>query len=214
MSTAANGTMLAATREGAGCRRFRASGQQGSAKQVGDAARRVRTLQGASDRAARPRRRLVASRWLGPADDILLHPAILVAIATWALNDHVLKPLLANARTGKLSDVVSLAAGPAVLAALLCRCSPWLARHVLALTAGFAPLLAAVMASINTLPEAGDAYRWGLGLAQWPWRCAWSWLHGGSTVPLALVDLTMDPTDLWTIPAAAISPWVAWRLHR
>src|SRR5690606_21606469 len=37
-----------------------------------------------------------------------------------------------------------------------------------------------VMATINTIGVAADAYRWGLGAAQWPFHA----LHAGALVPI------------------------------
>jgi hypothetical protein len=58
------------------------------------------------------------------------------------------------------------------------------------------------MATINTIGVAADAYRWGLGAAQWPFRAVYAW----SLVPIQPVRLTEDPTDLFTLPALIV-PW-------
>ena len=63
-----------------------------------------------------------------------------------------------------------------------------------------------VMATINTVDVAANAYRWGLGAAQWPWRALRAW----SLVSIHPVRLTEDPTDLLTLPALAV-PWLAVR---
>ena len=39
------------------------------------------------------------------AGDCLSHPLILLMLAVWLLNDHVLKDMFGNAFTGKASDV-------------------------------------------------------------------------------------------------------------
>lgn len=51
--------------------------------------------------------------------DLLLRPLALAAVATLALNDHVLKPWLHNAFTGKLSDVAGCFVLPLFLGAVL-----------------------------------------------------------------------------------------------
>ncbi|MDX2009640.1 MAG: hypothetical protein SFW67_05600 [Myxococcaceae bacterium] len=51
--------------------------------------------------------------------DLLLRPLALAAVATLALNDHVLKPWLHNALTGKLSDVAGCFVLPLFVAAVL-----------------------------------------------------------------------------------------------
>lgn len=130
---------------------------------------------------------------------LLLHPLILLALALWALNDHVLKAAWGNAFTGKLSDVASLIVAPVLLAILsaLIGLKP-LPPRVLLL--GWSVAMVLVMFSIKLFEPAADAYRYGLALAQWPVRCLWThaWL------PLAPVQLAMDPSDLWTLPAGVV----------
>lgn len=137
---------------------------------------------------------------------LLVHPLTLIAIALWALNDHVLKAALGNGLTGKLSDVTSLMVAPTLLTSATAVLGLF-RRHTRELLWFWCVGMAAVMATINCFDWAADAYRLGLGLAQWPLRCALAL----SLRPLARVELTMDPTDLWTIPCAATS---ALLLHR
>jgi hypothetical protein len=59
------------------------------------------------------------------------------------------------------------------------------------------------MASINLFDPAAWIYRHGLAVAQWPFRAAFG-LELPSHSP---VHLTMDPTDLLTLPALLI-PWL------
>ncbi len=61
-----------------------------------------------------------------------------------------------------------------------------------------------VMVTINTIHVAGDAYRWGLGVAQWPIRALRAW----SFVRVQPVRLTEDPTDLLALPALLVPWWV------
>ena len=89
------------------------------------------------------------------------------------MNDHVLKQACPSALTGKLSDVASLAFFPLL---------PIAAREIVLARRGttvnpshtwslaWIAATGLVMASINTIELAADAYRWGLGLAQWPIR--------------------------------------------
>ena len=137
----------------------------------------------------------------------LLRPAVLVCLALWIVNDHVLKAAYASWWTGKLSDVASLAVFPLVPYAAI---DLWRARRRLpppppppppVVLVGWIAATGLVMATINTIEIAGDAYRWGLGVAQWPLRALWS----GALVPIRPVRLTVDPTDLLTLPALMIA---------
>lgn len=135
--------------------------------------------------------------------DLLLHPLALAALATWIVNDHVLKHACPSALTGKLSDVASLAVFPLLPIAareiVLARTHASVApSRVWSLTWIVATGL--VMASINTIDLAADAFRWGLGIAQWPIRA----LIEGALVDVVPVQKWMDPTDLWTLPALAV----------
>ena len=134
---------------------------------------------------------------------LLLHPVLLVALAAWALNDHVLKAAFHAEWTGKLSDVASLVAFPLLaVGAIELALGRRLARVELPATVLFCAATGFVMATINTLPAAAWAYRHGLGLAQWL-------VLGARGAPHA-VQLTVDPTDLWTLPALAIPLALAW----
>lgn len=137
---------------------------------------------------------------------LLLHPVLLVALAVWFVNDHVLKQAFHAGWTGKLSDVASLVAFPLLvvggMALLRGRDLGRVERPAVVLlcaATGF------VMATINTLPDAAWAYRHGLGLAQW--------LVLGARGAPHTVNLTVDPTDLWTLPALAVPLAIAWRRH-
>jgi hypothetical protein len=138
----------------------------------------------------------------------LLRPAVLVCLALWIVNDHVLKAAYASWWTGKLSDVASLAVFPLVPYAAI---DLWRARRGLPppppmVLVGWIAATGLVMATINTIDLAGDAYRWGLGAAQWPLRA----LRAGALVPIRRVQLTVDPTDLLTLPALIV-PWYVMR---
>lgn len=137
---------------------------------------------------------------------LLIHPVVLLSLGLWALNDHYLKGALHNALTGKLSDVTSLIAGPALLSFGSAALGVG-RRHPNGLLAAWCLILAAVMAAINLWSPAAHAYRDGLALAQWPFRCALALKR----LPLAPVSLTMDPGDVWTLPAAVVPLWL---LHR
>jgi hypothetical protein len=106
--------------------------------------------------------------------------------------------------TGKLSDIASLVVFPLVpYAAIdLWRARRGLSPPSLTTLAFWIAATGLVMATINTIGVAADAYRWGLGAAQWPIRGLQSW----SLLPIHPVRLTEDPTDLVTLPALVV-PW-------
>lgn len=136
------------------------------------------------------------------------------ALAVWALNDHVLKVLAPGALSGKLSDIASLVAFPLLATAAVELAHPTAAaprRGVL--VPFFALLTAAVMCAINTNYAAAGAYRWGLGAAQWPFRVVIAALLGLPMPHWQPVTLTMDLSDLWTLPAAVVPIWIGRSEH-
>ena len=143
--------------------------------------------------------------------DALRHPLIIGLLLLWALNDHVFKDQFGNQLTGKLSDVAGLAVFPLMLlsayeisCALLKR-EPRLRTWVL-----WSSLLAtgAFMVGINLSEPWARVYTYGLSVAQWPFQATWSLFTGGPIPQLATLTVTMDPTDLWTLPALSIAWWV------
>ncbi|MGE0790833.1 MAG: hypothetical protein AB7S26_34480 [Sandaracinaceae bacterium] len=130
----------------------------------------------------------------------LLHPVVLLSLAVWFVNDHFLKAALHDELTGKLSDVASLIVFPLLPVAAF---DLWgrgssRAHDVLLMASILATGL--VMASINLFDAAADAYRVGLAVLQYPFLGLRSFELG----PLRPVGLTMDPTDLVTLPALIV----------
>lgn len=130
-----------------------------------------------------------------------MHPLVLASLGLWALNDHVFKPWFANAWTGKLSDVACLVVVPVLLPAAWEWCTGRTDRRALM---GCAVGAALVMAAINVWEPAARVYEVGLGVVQWPFRALFALGTGGGLAPLREVALTRDPTDLLTLPAAAV----------
>ena len=145
--------------------------------------------------------------------DVLLHPLSLLCIALWAINDHYGKGAWPSAISGKLSDVVCLI-GLSLLtgatAELLCGLfgvSLTRARQLGARASVWGAVIGAVvMMGINLWPSWAEAYEVGLGAAQWSAVSVWHWLTDQPITPRYRVSLTMDPTDLYTIPAAYLGP--------
>lgn len=143
----------------------------------------------------------------GAALDRLAAPIPLAALALLVVNDHVLKPNHPGWLTGKLSDVAVMVLLPFLFVAawdLLALASPRLAPP--GRRAGMASVIAAaaLFTAIEVVPVAGDAYRWGLGAAQWLPGVLASILASEPPPPIRPVLLTHDPSDLLTLPFAAV----------
>jgi hypothetical protein len=136
----------------------------------------------------------------------LLHPVVLAALVLWLANDHVGKAAYPGWLSGKASDIASLVVFPLVPIAAL---DLWRARAGkpgpgAGWILGWALATGAVMATINLFDWAATAYRWGLGAAQWPLRVVYESMLGHGVPALHPVRLTMDPTDLCTLPALLV----------
>ena len=145
--------------------------------------------------------------------DVLLHPLSLLCIALWAINDHYGKGAWPSVISGKLSDVVCLIGLSLLIGAaieLLCGLfgvSLTRARQIGAQASMWgAAFGAVVMMGINLWPSWAEAYEVGLGAVQWSAVSAWRWFTDQPITPRYRVSLTMDPTDLYTIPAALLGP--------
>lgn len=142
---------------------------------------------------------------------VLLHPVVLLCLGLWALNDHLLKPWFPGPVTGKLSDLTSLVVFPLLATTCTELLVPGLStrgrRHALIYWTGATAL---VMATINVLEPAAFAYRWGLGAAQWPAYAVSAWIRGLSAPQWQPVTLTMDPSDLWTLPMVVLTVGLGW----
>lgn len=149
-----------------------------------------------------------------PEVQVLLHPVFIAAVATLALNDHVLKPWFPGSSwTGKLSDIAGLVFFPALAFALT---HPWLRRVGLWLPVvrwmdTLAAITAAVFSAIQLSPAAAEAWVWAIGALQLPALELTAWLEGRPSPPWRPVRHTLDPTDLLALPAALWAPWWARR---
>ena len=142
----------------------------------------------------------------GVALDRLTDAVPIAALLLLIVNDHVLKPNHPGWLSGKLSDVAVLALLPflfvavADLAGILWPRLPAPGRAAVLISVVVAM---ALFSAIEFIPIAGDAYRWGLGLAQWPVRAVAALLTSTAVPGILPVRLTFDPSDLLTLPAAA-----------
>jgi hypothetical protein len=142
----------------------------------------------------------------------VLHPVALAALLALGLNDHVLKAAWPCWWTGKLSDVAGLAVFPLLVAAALELLSGKPVRRGVVLALALA--VGVGFAAIKLSPLAGDAYRIGLAMLQWPARATVAALSGAAMPPIGRVQLTPDGSDLLALPALAVSPWLAARAPR
>lgn len=149
-----------------------------------------------------------------PSLDSLLHPLPLSALALMIVNDHVLKPNHPGWWSGKLSDIAVMALLPFLLLALwdvmrlqVARLRPPDVR--MAVVAVIVSMI--IFTIIEVVPLGADVYRWGLGGAQWPFRALSAAIASQPIPDLAPVQLTSDPSDLLTLPAAlavlVVRPW-------
>jgi hypothetical protein len=146
------------------------------------------------------------------AGEGLLHPIPLVAMGLFALNDHVLKALHPGFWSGKLSDLAGLVFFPLLLQGFWEGASALAGRRAAPRFRAWgvcAGVTALIFAAIQVHPEAAEAWRTGLGLAQWPFRAMWA-LSQGANLPIPTpVQHTMDPTDLWALPFLLLGGWAA-----
>lgn len=134
----------------------------------------------------------------------LLHPAVIVAIAVVAINDHVLKALVPGFVTGKLSDVAGLFFFPFFLQAS----SEWMAvalgryrapsLRVLIVAAAATAVFFAAMKLTST---GAELYRWLWSMLQWAPRSLIALATHQPLPSRGAVGLTMDATDLICLPA-------------
>ncbi len=142
----------------------------------------------------------------------LLHPCTLLAIALLIVNDHILKSAAPGVVTGKLSDFAGLAFFPLLLAA---------AAELVGVRRGMKAIVIAtiatgiVFAAIKLSASAGEVYRVGLAVLQWPVRALRALVDGRAVPGLGRVSLVRDPTDLVALVALAIPVLIARRIdHR
>jgi hypothetical protein len=137
---------------------------------------------------------------------------MLSALLLLVVNDHVLKRACPSALTGKLSDVAVVVVLPLFLHGIVELFHSQLLRRPLGVRAGNRWLATCITVSLLVfgLPEvwplAEDAYRYGLGAAQWPFKAVWRWVQSEALPPLRPVRATADLTDLLTMPTA----WLAY----
>lgn len=155
----------------------------------------------------------------------MVHPAMVLAVAVLALNDHWLKGRFgtepaAGVVTGKLSDVAGLAFFPALLVSVL-EVARWAlrrgrggwARSRRELAVAMA-VTAAGFAVVQVVPAAAAGYETTLAVLRWCPAGVAAGLGGGPRPSLPQVSHVMDPSDILCVPAVWASHWAACRTER
>jgi hypothetical protein len=143
-----------------------------------------------------------------------MHPAAWLALVLLVANDHWWKWSHPGVLTGKLSDVAGLVLFPLLLQAmgelaLATLGHPW--RPSRSLLVATALLTGVVFTLVQTSALAGDAYRYGLAVLQWPARGLAAVAGGASPPALRPVHLVQDASDLLVLPAIGIALLAGWR---
>jgi hypothetical protein len=141
---------------------------------------------------------------------LLLHPVVLIAIAVFLVNDHVLKAAYPGLLSGKLSDVAGLVYFPVLVTAVVELVLPAARQRSVVLLSTVA-LTGLTFICLMVVPTVGDAYRWFFGLVQWPFRAAMAAFEGAAVPSVVPVFLAADPTDLITLPALLVPVMLAIR---
>lgn len=144
----------------------------------------------------------------GPGTVLLRWPT-LVSLVLLAANDHWWKPTYGNVVTGKLSGVAALVLCPLVaVGAVEVLRGRVLTRRAAIRLAAWTGLAAALTIAVTETTAAGLAgYEVLLGVLRWPLDTLASLVSGGGLSPLRRVVQHQDPTDLLTLPAAALPAW-------
>jgi len=139
----------------------------------------------------------------------LLHPLTLVALALWAINDHLLQGWGPAVLTGKLSGVAGLVVCPTVLVGILEWCAPGLLRrHQRAALAASCAIIGLFVLGLELSGPVELFYRHALGSAQFVARSCVAWLSGSAAPAYRLARTTADVTDLLTLPALVVPWWL------
>ena len=153
---------------------------------------------------------------------LIRSPSFLCFLLLWAINDHYLKYVYPSFLTGKISDITSLACTPILMwvfeiyfikavfriikpqfvyQSMVRTISHW--AYLLMILNALA--MAALMIGININSTWAYFYKHGLAWAQWPFWSLWYKVKWNFSPPFPQIKLTMDPSDVWTVPATLFS---------
>jgi len=142
------------------------------------------------------------------AGDGLLRPVPLVGIAMLLINDQFLKGAAPGVLTGKISDFAGMAYFPLFLVALVEVASAVVGFNLVGSRRVLAAAVVAtgvVFTAIQLVPLAADAYRTGLGFAQWVISAPMRLVSGTGLGEPWRVRLASDLTDLIALLALPIA---------
>ncbi|TNE90033.1 MAG: hypothetical protein EP330_09400 [Deltaproteobacteria bacterium] len=135
----------------------------------------------------------------------LLHPVPLAGLALMVANDHWWRWSWPGVVTGKLSDVGVMLFFPLFLQGVveLFQSRPLQpSRRVLL---GATAFTAVGFTLLQLWPAFANAYAWGVGALQFPlWWALDRWTE------VRPVAVTMDPSDILTVPVAGLALWAGW----
>lgn len=135
-------------------------------------------------------------------------PLTWLAIGLLVPNDHVLKRVAPSPFTGKLSDFAGLAFFPLLLEALcegaLVAFGRYRGPSMRRLGACIA-ITGVCFAWMKLTSFGASVYAFGLGLAQWPFRAAFTLCAGESVAHFRSASIVMDPSDLMALSALLLA---------
>ena len=124
------------------------------------------------------------------------------------LNDWWLKGRGPGWATGRLSDLAGLFLLPLIVVSLaevvrrLAR-RGWPAGA--RLCASTCIIVALGFTLVKTVPTIAAAFGFGIGVLQWPAEALWSLSHGDSPSEITPIEVVVDPSDLFTVPAVVLA---------
>jgi hypothetical protein len=141
----------------------------------------------------------------------LLHPIAVICLLVLAFNDHVLKRVYPSTLSGKLSDFAGVVLLPLFLHAAFevtvarvrrAPPSPALSNRAL----GVCLVLGlGAFALPEVWPPADAVYRYGFGIAYYPFRAMAALLRERPVPPVLPVQATADVTDLLALPMGLVA---------
>lgn len=149
----------------------------------------------------------------GVAEDVLLHPATVVALALLLLNDRYLRWSHPGVVTGKLSDVAGLVLFPLLVVGLIERVrrrTPVADRIALTIVA----MTGLGFAALKLVAPVTEGYRVAMGAIQYPLYAITGLAGGGGWPEVRRVEVVADPTDLVALVALVVPVAVLQILHR
>lgn len=147
--------------------------------------------------------------------DLFLHPLPIVAAATVAINDAVLKTTWPGTITGKLSDVAGLFIFPIILVCVteLVRRAvhrPWSISDAGIVAA--CVLTGVTFAVVKSVEWASTTYGTSIGVLRWPLHAVDALIAGNPVPAVVPIEVVRDPTDIVAVTAViAAGLWMHYK---